>query len=162
MQITTYTTYAEVRSTVGMSEDTLPDSILGLELYANALELALDSLTITTAALNPIKTVFPTLDPVNNVADVTPYNLTRMFSTYTVALEVATSLSMRAPKTLSDSKVTLGRFSPEATWQDVIKAIKAKLKQIKDDLVDIGNTTEDEPLPYLTVASPATDPVTGS
>lgn len=141
-----------------MSTDTLPDVILALELYANNLELALDSLTIAEAALNPIKTVFSTLDPTD---DSTPYNLTRLFSTYTVALEVAVSLSMRAPKTLSDSKVTLGRFSPEATWQDVKEAIKEKLGQIKKDLEDVGSTTEDSTPELFNVVKPAYDPVTG-
>lgn len=159
LDITDYTSYAEVRSTVGMSTDTLPDSILELEIYANTLELAFDSLTIAETSLNPIKTVFLTLDP---NTDSTAYSLTRLFATYTVALEVAVSLSMRAPKTLSDSKVTLGRFSPEATWQDVIEAIKAKLGQIKDDLEDIGSTVEDETTQLFNVVKPDYDPVTGS
>lgn len=158
LDITDYTSYAEVRSTVGMSEDTLPDSVLALEVYANTLELALDSVTIAEAALNPIKTKFLDLD---STTDSTPYNLTRLFSTYTVALEVAVSLSMRAPKTLSDSKVVLTRFSPEATWQDVITAVKEKLGQIKDDLESIGATTTKVANPYINAVKPAYDPVTG-
>lgn len=158
LTLTDFTTYAEIRSTVGMSDDTLTDAVLGLELYANTLELALDSLTISEAGLNPIKTVFLGLDP---GTDSTAYNLTRLFSTYTVALEVAVSLSMRAPKTLSDSKVSLTRFSPESTWQDVISAIKAKLKSLRDDLEGIGSTESDEQVDLLTAVKPAYDPVTG-
>lgn len=157
--ITDYTSYDEVRSTVGMSTDTLPDTTLALEIYANRLELAFDSLTIAQTSLNPIKTVFLALDP---NTDSTAYNLTRLFATYTVALEVAVSLSMRAPKTLSDSKVTLGRFSPEATWQDVIDAIKAELGQTREDLEDIGSTTTDDTTQLFTVVKPAFDPVTGA
>lgn len=157
--LTDFITYDEVRSTVGMSTDTLPDTVISLELYANTLDLALDSLTIAQASLNPIKTVFPGLDP---TTDSTPYNLTRLFSIYTVALEVAVSLSMRAPKTLSDSKVTIGRFSPEATWQDVIKEIKLKLGQLRNDLEGIGATVTDEEMPLLTAVKPLVDPVTGT
>ena len=156
--ITAYTSYDEVRSTIGMSTDTLPDTVLSLELYANSLELALDDIDIADTALNPIKTVFSTLDP---VADSTAYNLTRLYATYSVALEVAVSLSMRAPKTLSDSKVTLTRFSPESTWKDVIAAIKKNLGKLKEDLEGIGDTTAATATPYLTAVKPTYDPVTG-
>lgn len=158
LDLTDFITYAEVRSTVGMSTDTLPDSVLSLELYANTLELALDSLTIADSSLNPIKTVFPGL---SEDTDSIAYNLTRLFSIYTVALEVAVSLSMRAPKLLSDSKVSIGRFSPEATWQDVIEAIKQKLGQYKEDLEGIGDTSTATVNPLLSAIKPTTDPVTG-
>jgi len=158
IDIADYTSYAEVRSTIGMSTDTLPDTVLSLELYANSLELALDGIDIAEASLNPIKTVFLTLDP---SADSTAYNLTRLFSTYSVALEVAVSLSMRAPKTLSDSKVTLTRFSDASTYSSVIEAITEKLKQLKDDLESIGDQTAAAATPYLTAVKPTYDPVTG-
>ena len=158
LEIIDYTSYDEIRSTVGMSVDTLPDSILSLEIYANTLELALDDLDIAEEALNPIKTEFMSLD---EVADSTAYNLTRLFSTYTVAMEVAVSLSMRAPKTISDSKVTLGRFSPEATWQDVIAALKDKLSQLRNDLEGIGAADSDETQQLLYTVAPTYDPVTG-
>jgi hypothetical protein len=158
IDIADYTSYAEVRSTIGMSTDTLPDTVLSLELYANSLELALDGIDIAEASLNPIKTVFLTLDP---SADSTAYNLTRLFSTYSVALEVAVSLSMRAPKTLSDSKVTLTRFSDASTYSSVIEAITEKLKQLKDDLESIGDQTTAVATPYLTAVKPTYDPVLG-
>lgn len=159
LDIRDYTSYDEVRSVSGMSIDELPDTELALLLYANALELELDGLTIATTALNPIKTVFFTLD---QDTDSTAYNLTRMFSTYTVALEVYVSLSMKAPKTLSDSKVTIGRFSPESTFKDAIQAVKDKLSQIRDSLIGIGAEETDTTLPYLTAIKPDYDPVTGA
>jgi len=156
--ITDFTTYDEIRSTVGMSIDELPDASLALGIYANTLELALDSLTIAQTNLNPIKTVFNTLDP---DTDSTAYNLTRLFATYTCALEVAISISMKAPKTLSDSKVTIGRFSPEATWQDTIKAITERLGKLRTDIEAIGSTSTATQPDLMTAVAPSYNPVTG-
>ncbi len=153
-----FITYGEVRSTVGLATDTLPDSVLELEMYANVLELALDDITVAQEDLNPVKETFLSIGESNS----TFYNRVRMFSIYTVALEVAVSLSMRAPKLLSDSKVSIGRFGPEATWQDVIKEIKEKLGKYKEDIEDIGDTTTQAANQLLTAVSPSYDPVTGA
>jgi hypothetical protein len=68
---------------------------------------------------------------------------------------------MRAPKTLSDSKVTLTRFSDASTYSSVIEAITEKLKQLKDDLESIGDQTTAVATPYLTAVKPTYDPVLG-
>jgi hypothetical protein len=156
LDITDYTSYEEVRATIGLSSDELPDSVLALEIYANGLELELDSVTMSTGT--PLKTMFITLT--NSEADQYIYNLTRMFSAYAVAIEVATSLSMRAPKTISDSKVSITRFSPEATWQDVIEALNLKFKSMKTRLEAIGAAAATATT-YIYKVVPDYDPVTG-
>lgn len=156
LDIGDYTSYDEVRATVGLSSDELPDSTLALEIYANALELELDSVTMNAGV--PLKTMFTSLT--TSAADQYIYNLTRMFATYAVAIEVATSLSMRAPKTISDSKVSITRFSPEATWQDVIEALSLKFKSMKTRLEAIGATATAVP-DYIFRIVPDYDPVTG-
>lgn len=167
MLITDYTTYDEVKSTLGLSIDELPDAILELELYANSLETELDAVTLTNNAPGPgpLKARFLVIKAISAVtrteAQQSLYNYTRLFATYAVAFEVATSLSMRAPKSVSDSKVTLTRFAPENTWRDVIKDIKAKLKGIKARIEALG--TESTGLgTYIKAVVPAYDPVTGA
>ena len=81
LEIGDYTSYEEVRATVGLSSDELPDSTLALEIYANALELELDSVTMNAGV--PLKTMFTSLT--TSAADQYIYNLTRMFATYAVA-----------------------------------------------------------------------------
>jgi len=151
-----YTSYDEIRTTVGLSSVELPDSVLGLEIYANALELELDSVTMSSGL--PLKTTFMTLT--QSPGDQHIYNLTRMFATYAVAIEVATSLSMRAPKIISDSKVAITRFSPENTWQDVIEALSIKFKSMKARLEAVGVATPTTQ-GYLFRVAPTFDPVTG-
>lgn len=150
-----------------MSADELRDDILGLELYANSLEMELDAVALTNNAPGPgpLKDKFLVIKTISAATrtedEQTLYNYTRMFSTYAVALEVATSLSMRAPKSVSDSKVTLTRFAPENTWRDVVKDIKSKLKDIKSRIESLG--TESVGLStYIRAIPPTYDPVTGA
>ena len=154
LTILNYTSYEEIRAVTGLSEDELPDSELALQIYSNALELAFDSLTLEDETKNPIKTVFDTLDP---DTDSAIWAQTRLFATYFVALEVVVSLSMKAPKSLSDSKVTITRWSDTSTWNATIVNIRAKLSQIRIDLV--GKTIAAPSL--LTAVKPDYDPVTG-
>lgn len=159
LDITDFTSTDEIRSTVGLSSDHLPDDVILLEIYSNVLELALDNLDMSDPALTPVKDEF--FNWGNDPDKTDAYNLTRLFATYTVALEVATSLSMRTPKSHSDSKVTLTRFSPENTWRDVIEAIKGKLIDITNNLENVGSSDADEQISMFSSVKPAYDPITG-
>lgn len=167
MDITDYTSYNEVRTTVGLSVDELPDTVLAEEIYANALELALGDIDLPDEAPGPgpLSTRYPEIKTIDKTLRTTKeqklYNLSRMFSTYAVALEVVVSLSMRAPKTVSDSKASLVRFSPEATYTIVIDEIKGKLDDLKSKLENINETAVTS-LSYMRVVEPAVDPVTGT
>jgi len=83
-----------------------------------------------------------------------------MFATYTVSLEVCTSLSMKAPKSIGDGKASLVRFSPEATFQDVIEAITKKLDEVRYRIENI-NASAVVSLPTMLAVKPAVDVVTG-
>ncbi len=167
MLITDYTSYNEIRSTIGLSTSELPDTKLVEEIYANSLELALGDVTLPDEAPGPgpLATKFVTIAAIAEATRTTGeqklYNLTRMFSTYSVALEAAVSLSMKAPKTVSDSKASLVRFSPESTYLIVIEEIKGKLDDLKQKIENINVTTVTT-LSYMAVASPDTDVVTDS
>jgi len=164
MDITTYTTYAEVRSTVGLATKELPDTVLALEIYGNALSLAMSQVTLPDVGTGTFAARYAAIKLIveasRTVDQQAFYDLTRMFATYAVAVEVAVSLSMRAPKMIGDSKASLTRFSPEATFQDVARALSAKLASIKYNLENIGSTAV-ESLPYLTVVPPDIDVITG-
>lgn len=167
MDITDYTTYDEVRSTCGLSTDELPDTKLAEEIYANVLSLALDDVVVPDDAPGPgpldsryleIKALDPTA---RSTKEQKLYDLTRIFSTYAVAYEVVVSLSMRAPKSIGDSKSSLVRFSPESTYELVIDAIRSRLDDIKQKIEEINDSAVSS-ISYMGVVSPATDRVTGS
>lgn len=168
MNITDYTSYNEIRATTGLSSDEVPDTELAMEIYANTLELALNDVDLTDDAPGPgpLTTRFITIAAIAEGSRTTLeqqlYNLTRLFSTYSVALEVVVSLSMKAPKTQTDSKASLVRFSPESAYKDVIARIERLVGDIKTKIEDIGESTTTVDIPLLTVVEPATDVVTGT
>jgi hypothetical protein len=51
MDLLDYITYDEIRTTVGLSSDELPDATLALELYTNALEIGLDSVDMSASTV---------------------------------------------------------------------------------------------------------------
>jgi hypothetical protein len=68
---------------------------------------------------------------------------------------------MKAPKSIGDGKASLVRFSPEATFQDVIVAITKKLDEVRYRIENI-NAPAVASLPTMLVVKPARDPVTNT
>ena len=166
MPITDYTSYDEVRSACGLSTDDLPDETLALEMYDNALDLRLGEVTLPDDPPGPgdLATRFAEIKALDESARTTLeqklYNLTRLYATYAVAVEVATSLSMRAAKSISDSKTTLVRFSPESTYELVIDKLNDLMSTTRESIENIVDSSVDVS-EYVVVVSPDTDPVTG-
>lgn len=165
MNILDYTSYDEVRAICGLSTDDISDATLALELYANALALALGSVDLPDdpPGPGPLSSRFITVKAILPVSRTTDeqklYDLTRKYATIAVALEIP--LSLTAAKSLSDSKTTQVRFSPESAYQDVRDMLEDSLESIKDDLENIVDGAADY-FQYLAVITPATDPVTGA
>lgn len=167
MNIIDYTSYAEIRTVCGVSAKELSDDELALELYNNVLDLALAEITLpddVDPGPGPLSVRYAAIKitPLSGrtIKQQKLYNLTRMFATYTVAHEVATSLSMKAPKAIGDGKASLVRFAPEATFQDVIEAISRKLDEVRYRIENI-NATAVVSQTLFTAVKRETDPVTG-
>jgi len=167
MDILSYTSYAEIRATCGLSLKELPDSELSLEIYQNILALELGNIDLPTETPGPgplstrfleIEAISP--DSARTTLEQKLYDLTRVFCTYVVALEVVVSLSIKAPKTISDSKASLVRFSPESVYKDVITRIEKVLGEVRGKIENIAETNVDS-LPLLTAIPPSIDPITG-
>ena len=165
MAITDYTSYDEVRAACGLNSDDISDATLSLELYWNALSLQLGSVDLPDdpPGPGPLASRFLVIkakDPATRtVEEQKLYDLTRKFSAVAVALEIP--LSLTAAKSLSDSKTTQVRFSPESAYQDVREVLVDTLESLKDDLENIVSGEEDY-FQYLSVISPESDPVTGA
>jgi len=165
MDITEYTSYNEVRAICGLTSDDISDATLALELYGNALSLALGSVDLPDEAPGPgpladrFLTIKAMLPAARTTKEQEIYDLTRKYATTAVALEIP--LSLTAAKSLSDSKTTQVRFSPESAYQDVRDMLEDSLEAIKDDLENIVDGAADY-FQYMSVVSPDTDPVTGA
>lgn len=166
MDILSYTTYDEIRQVVGLSVMELTDAELGAEMYANSLQLRLRGITLpdTDPGPGPLDSRFLDIKQINEASRTAPqqelYNLTRLFSTYAVAYEVSISLGLRTPKTESDGKRTLTRFSPEAAFMDTARNILRMLDSLKQQIELFADPVA-VTLPLLTVIPPAIDVVTG-
>lgn len=164
MQITTYTSYAEIRAVLSLSAKEMSDTELGLEIYANALELSLYSVTLPdeTPGPGPLPTAFAALDADaanRTLVEQKLYNLTRLYATYVVARVVAKTLSMAA-KTISDSKALLGRFASESSYLMIDKHIAQAVGGYKHALENI-NVVDVVVPDYFFGVAPIVDRVTG-
>ena len=105
-QITEFTSYADVRAALGVSEDDLEDGTLELDLYADMLEVEFEdvSATFLTTYAAAQATDTPT------EAQARFLKATRLFSTYAIAKHLTASLPLFAAKDVTDSKATVTRF----------------------------------------------------
>lgn len=144
MPITDYMSYGEVRAICGVSENETPDSVLGLDLYEE--RMILEALQVVVpddidSSGSDLLTAYASLpeEASRTTLQKKFALLTLLFLRYSVAAELINSASMSFPKTVSDGKAVLTRFSSEATFRDTINAIlrnKAWLKASIEALPD--------------------------
>lgn len=165
--LTTYTTYADIRAVLGVSIDELPDSVLSLAVYDNALLVAMmgrsgviDPDTVERNLVDQytyLKAIpSPTSDDLLNIALIEEY------AVYFTADVLCGSLSMFAPKTQADGKSTLTRFSSEDTYRSVCSAIKSRLGGIIGKLNDAFGIVISSDGTTLVAVPPAFNNVTGA
>ena len=160
-QITEFTSYADVRAALGVSEDDLEDETLELDLYADMLEVEFEdvSATFLTTYAAAQATDTPT------EAQARFLKATRLFSTYAIAKHCCGSLPLFAAKQVTDSKASVQRF--DSPIRDVVKSIndrygvlRARLSSAMDALAAPSLVTIAKV--HLAVASPSNDPITGT
>lgn len=163
MDISDYTSYDAIRSVLGVSDDELEDATLALPLYSNGLEDDLYSVSATllsTYATIGAKTVGTRTDKESSV-----YRLTQLFATYSVAKQLCTSLPMFGPKSVTDGKAAMSRFSG-TPYQDTAQGISEKydlyLSRLTDALAALSSSVSTVTTPiYMLAATPDYDPVVG-
>jgi len=164
MAILDYMAYDEVRTTCGLASDELSDTVLALPVYDSALKLAAGDVTVpeaigTGTLIAEFALVLAKAEIDRTALEQRFYDLCHMFFVYAVAAEVVKPISMRAPKTRSDGKAVITRFSSEATFLETYRNIIKQfvwIKQLIENLPD----DPDVVVPSLYVVSPAVDPVT--
>lgn len=165
MSLTTYCSYDEVRSALGVNDLELPDRVLGLPVYEMGLVREISRLsTSLNAAFSSVAAKTPAT---RTVAEKALYDAMRLFSVYTVAKQVGVSLPTFAPKDVSDGKASVSRFAGEP-FKATLEAIDEYLAAYKVDLkaaFDAFNGATATAAPVLAgvlAAQRSYDPVTGS
>ena len=158
--LTDYTTYNDIRASLGVSDEDIDDTTLALTLYADALQTELEEINIDLPA------TFVTVKAVGSPTDVQKRFLqaSRLFATYAVARQLTGALSLFAAKQVSDSKATVERFADP--YRDTIKSVNASFDKARTRLATAlatmsSSTAVTTAQVYLSVASPSVDPVTG-
>lgn len=131
--ITTYTSYDAVRAVLGIDDTDIPDAVISLEMYAQALERTF-RLTVPTAheigGAGSLLSRFADLDAKVDIETPTAtdeetfyYGQIKLFATQLVARELLPGLSAALKRSESDGKASATRFSSEATFRDIASRV---------------------------------------
>lgn len=159
--ITTYTTYDEVRATLGVSDDEIVDATLALPIWATNLDFAIDEFSSVLVAT--YETIAAKEESSRTATEKKIYTGTRLFATYTVAEDLLKSLPMFSFKRLTDGKAEAERFD---AWKDTKQGVANGLAAIRLrlQLALSGTSGYTAPLRntfrFTSATGLATDPVT--
>lgn len=162
MALTDYTSYAEIRGVLGVSDDELTDTTLGLAIYASALVVELQSIAAELPAAFATVKAISAADRTTLQANL--YEAVTLFSAYAVADRLASSLPLFAAKSITDGKAAVSRDSG-APYAATIKRVREDFNRYLA-LLDsrytsyLGSSREVPVMSFLSVSSPSTNPVT--
>jgi hypothetical protein len=158
-----YTSYAEVRAVLGVSEDEISDATLALPIYAESVQIELEEVGAEIPA--DFAAVVAIDEGTRTDAQNKFYAAVGLFAAYAVAVQLGSSLPLFAPKSITDGKAGFARDS-SSPYKEALKAAKASYERFRGLLdsryaayknASVGVVV----LPFLSVVSPSTDPVAG-
>lgn len=165
MALTDYTTYADVRGVLGVSDDELEDATLALALYSDHLLQEFDDVSTTLASdFATVAAITP--ESSRTAVQQRFYRLTRLFAAYAVAKQLGSGLPLFGPKDITDGKATVSRFA-DSPYRAVLKEVQNKYDELRIKLKEAhaglsSSATNTVVRSYFSAVGMATDPVTGS
>jgi hypothetical protein len=158
MDLVQFTSYEEVRAAIGVSEEELPDAVIGLPMYLQSLLLDLDEIH------EDVDTTYVALTGTLDADEQRFQRLVQLFATYSVARTLLTGLDLFAPKRIQDGRAELERTEdPYAAVREGVLAmygrVRLKLIEAFETLVpaaEVSVTT----LTWGSSVGIAADPVT--
>lgn len=163
MTLLAYTSYAEIRATLGVNDEELSDETLGLSMYASDLASELDDVSLQLRT--KFKEAVDTAEASRTADQQRLIDITKLFATYTVAKLLTGSLPMFGPKSVGDSKTEVSRFN-DSPYKETTKSIKSRWETYRSRVLSalaLLTTTTAPSLQrtVMMVSSPSSDPVTG-
>lgn len=161
--LTTYTTYAEIRAALGVSDDEIEDDTLALDLYSSALTADLKD--VASGIPTQFETIANMTEDARTETQQDFFEATRLFATYSVAKQLASGLPLFSPKDMTDGKASFSRFA-DSPYRETIKRINEQFDRMRNRLANLyaevqSSSTTPVTFNFFTAVSPATDPVTG-
>ena len=163
--ITTYTSFDEVRAVLGVSDDELDDTTLGLGVYASALNIAMSEVNDDFATyLTGLKATSS-----RNAREELFVDYSALFCAYSVASHLCSALPMFGLKDVGDSKATASRFALDP-YKATIADVRGRLDVYKNKVIELYNelnpmdATSSPSISFTVMgkSTPTSDPVTGA
>lgn len=165
MAISDFISFDDVRAALGVSEDEIKDTTLSLDLYEYNLVSELESIDLTLISI--YETQKGSAPSTWTAEQIRFYQAVKLFSVYAVAKQATVALPMFGPKEQTDGKASVVRFALDP-YKATIDAVLTQYDVFREKLIkafsDIGPTAPppESSRPYLVVATPTYDPVTGT
>lgn len=164
MALSEFTTFGDVRAALGVTSDELEDATLSLRLYDFSLRADLDS--INSELINTFRSIAAETNPTDD--EIKLQEMVQLFSTYSVAKHLTTSLPMFSFKEVTDGKASDTRSSE--SYLATIELVGRLYDQYRTELVRrlstvlTGSPSVSAPAlrSYVLVGLPSRDPVTGT
>lgn len=160
--ITDYTTYAEIRSALGVSDEELEDTTLALNMYALALDAALKR--IGTALPADYAVIKAKIESARSGAEADVLDAVQLFTVYQIAAEL-TGLPLFSPKQITDGKAGFSRYA-DSPYKEAIKQVRQKLDLYQTSLMNFYAVFKSSSAPaariWLGRGTPTGDPVLGT
>ena len=131
MSLTTYCDFAEVRSTLGVNDSELKDTVLGLPVYEMGLVRELNK--VSTSLNAAFSALYAKTPGTRTQEESNLHDTVRLFSVYAVAKQVGVSLANFAPKDISDGKASVARFAG-TPFEAVLDRIDSMYSSLKEEL----------------------------
>lgn len=156
-----FTSYDEIRSVLGVSEEELDDMTLALPMHLQTLQLELADIDST------LESQFLTsLDKSSRTtAEQKLVDVVQVYSAYAISKTLLTSLPLFAPRALTDGRAQFERVAdPFAGVREGVEVMLAKLRnRIVAALADLGTEVATVTVrSYFGTAGLATNPITNS
>ena len=162
--LTAFTSYDEIRAVLGVSDEELENVTLALPLYLRQLQLQLAGVSSGLESLYDTISAMPETGRTPQQARL--YNVMQVFSAYAISKILLTSLSLFAPKRITDGRAEFERVA------DPFKDLRDEVNSYYDDLLgllteaagDLGLPvgTRVNPRVYTVAAGLSVNPVTGA
>lgn len=161
--LTDYTTYAEIRAALGVSDEEIDDATLGLNMYERGLVADLED--INTALPASYATILAKAENVRTASETAVFEALQLFAPFAIAKQLASSLPLFSPKQISDGKAGFSRYA-DSPYKETIKTVEKLFDRYRARLETKyaafgGGAATTVVRDFGGAASPTTDPVTG-
>jgi hypothetical protein len=160
MSLIEFTSYDDIRAALGVSSDEIEDATLSLPLYEYRLIAELEDISLTLIS------EFGDL-AVDSLTDVQKRlkQSVIVFSTYSVAVQLTSSLPLFSPKEISDGKAHTTRYALDP-YKATTELVTAEYQTARTRLLSAygafkSSTTTTTYRTYISSAPANYDPVTG-